>query len=442
MREKLNSNPLAQAALVGVLLIVVGFFLMSTMGKGGEEETAATPRPKRPSSPGPAKRDRDRRDPGEAVEVGAVSPHPKPPPARPRPSDRRRPKTPRRPRSRSSPPTTQTRPSSSSSSATAASTTGWSRTRPRAVSSLPDVSDLHRPRRPDRTLRLDHRGRCRRPRPGAGRRPAEEPQGGPARGLRPLRIRESRERRSGGSRRWIRRTHPRLSPIGRWSSGTTRPICDRFRTRAMRPAMGSTPAEGAPARRHAGEPRAESASRTARTRRPAIAAGRAVRCRAEPLRRPTRRSRRSTARSGSPSRKRGSTRAAFVTDVLVELGYVSEEVVKQAIEAARTAGRPPGAAAARAGGDHPRPALARGRRALRPRPRRPLRLQGRHGGGEPDPGHHRPPLQRDPGRLRRQARRCWWRWPTRPTSSRSTTSRSRPGSTAVPRSPPRKTSRR
>jgi type IV pilus assembly protein PilB len=33
--------------------------------------------------------------------------------------------------------------------------------------------------------------------------------------------------------------------------------------------------------------------------------------------------------------------AAFVTDVLVELGYVSEEIVKQAIDAARTAGRPP-----------------------------------------------------------------------------------------------------
>ena len=33
--------------------------------------------------------------------------------------------------------------------------------------------------------------------------------------------------------------------------------------------------------------------------------------------------------------------AAFVTDVLGELGYVSEEVVKQAIDAARTAGRPP-----------------------------------------------------------------------------------------------------
>lgn len=40
MREALNSNPLAQAAVVGVLLLATGFFLMSSMG-GGEEEAAA-----------------------------------------------------------------------------------------------------------------------------------------------------------------------------------------------------------------------------------------------------------------------------------------------------------------------------------------------------------------------------------------------------------------
>jgi len=39
MREKLNDNPLAQAALVGVLLIFAVVFLMGGMGgKGGEEE--------------------------------------------------------------------------------------------------------------------------------------------------------------------------------------------------------------------------------------------------------------------------------------------------------------------------------------------------------------------------------------------------------------------
>jgi len=49
MREKLNENPLAQVALIGVLLLGVGFFLMHSMGGGGEEggegsagETTAT----------------------------------------------------------------------------------------------------------------------------------------------------------------------------------------------------------------------------------------------------------------------------------------------------------------------------------------------------------------------------------------------------------------
>jgi len=39
MREKLNDNPLAQAAAVGVLLIAAAVFLMG--GKGGEEEEGA-----------------------------------------------------------------------------------------------------------------------------------------------------------------------------------------------------------------------------------------------------------------------------------------------------------------------------------------------------------------------------------------------------------------
>jgi hypothetical protein len=41
MREKLNENPLYQAAAVGVLLLVAGIFLMSTMG--GKKEEAAEP---------------------------------------------------------------------------------------------------------------------------------------------------------------------------------------------------------------------------------------------------------------------------------------------------------------------------------------------------------------------------------------------------------------
>lgn len=43
MREKLNSNPVAQAAILGVLLLATGFFVLSSMGGGSEEEGTATP---------------------------------------------------------------------------------------------------------------------------------------------------------------------------------------------------------------------------------------------------------------------------------------------------------------------------------------------------------------------------------------------------------------
>jgi hypothetical protein len=38
MREALNSNPIAQAAVMGVLLLAVAFFFMTKMGGGSEEE--------------------------------------------------------------------------------------------------------------------------------------------------------------------------------------------------------------------------------------------------------------------------------------------------------------------------------------------------------------------------------------------------------------------
>jgi hypothetical protein len=41
MREKLNSNPMAQLAVVGVLLVAAAVFVFSSMGKGGEEEESA-----------------------------------------------------------------------------------------------------------------------------------------------------------------------------------------------------------------------------------------------------------------------------------------------------------------------------------------------------------------------------------------------------------------
>jgi hypothetical protein len=42
MREKLNSNPLAQVAVVGVLLLVVGVFVLSSMGGGGDSGKSTT----------------------------------------------------------------------------------------------------------------------------------------------------------------------------------------------------------------------------------------------------------------------------------------------------------------------------------------------------------------------------------------------------------------
>jgi len=38
MREQLNNNPLAQLAVLGVLLLAVGVFVISSMGGAGEEE--------------------------------------------------------------------------------------------------------------------------------------------------------------------------------------------------------------------------------------------------------------------------------------------------------------------------------------------------------------------------------------------------------------------
>ena len=41
MREKLNDNPIAQVAVIGFLVIAAGFFILSTMGGGGEESSEA-----------------------------------------------------------------------------------------------------------------------------------------------------------------------------------------------------------------------------------------------------------------------------------------------------------------------------------------------------------------------------------------------------------------
>jgi hypothetical protein len=56
MREALNSNPLAQAALIGLLLIGAAFFVISSSGGGEEEggEVAASPTSVSPTAVAPS----------------------------------------------------------------------------------------------------------------------------------------------------------------------------------------------------------------------------------------------------------------------------------------------------------------------------------------------------------------------------------------------------
>ena len=82
------------------------------------------------------------------------------------------------------------------------------------------------------------------------------------------------------------------------------------------------------------------------------------------------------------------------------------------------------AGAARQRRAHPGRPRARARRALRPRPPRPRRLPGRHdaprtSSPRPSPSATRRCRWRSP-----TSARCWSRWPTPRTCSRSTTSRS------------------
>jgi hypothetical protein len=42
MRDRLNSNPVLQVVVIGVLLVGTGFFVLSSMGRGGEEESESS----------------------------------------------------------------------------------------------------------------------------------------------------------------------------------------------------------------------------------------------------------------------------------------------------------------------------------------------------------------------------------------------------------------
>ena len=126
---------------------------------------------------------------------------------------------------------------------------------------------------------------------------------------------------------------------------------------------------------------------------------------------------RRAAQDGTASRLRagrgGSTR--LLTDVLVELGLLLPRARRQRRSRRPRVGHSAGEGAARAALDHPGAALAGDRRAVRARPPRPRRVQGRHGGRQPGHRLGGQALQRGAGRLRRTSRRWCSRCPTRPT---------------------------
>jgi hypothetical protein len=80
MREKLNSNPLAQAVLVGVLLLVAGVFVMSSMGGGGESEEGGEAESTASSVPAAIPTEEGSATSLPAVSTGAGAPPPVPHP--------------------------------------------------------------------------------------------------------------------------------------------------------------------------------------------------------------------------------------------------------------------------------------------------------------------------------------------------------------------------
>jgi hypothetical protein len=74
MREKLNENPLAQVALLGVLL-VLGFVLLTSMGGGGESESEPEAESSTTVTSAPAITPA-----GETPVTGSAAPTPVPPP--------------------------------------------------------------------------------------------------------------------------------------------------------------------------------------------------------------------------------------------------------------------------------------------------------------------------------------------------------------------------
>ena len=140
-----------------------------------------------------------------------------------------------------------------------------------------------------------------------------------------------------------------------------------------------------------------------------------------------------------PTERTGAKRR--IGDVIVQLGFAERELVEKARSDERAgSGMPLGQALIDAGDRRLEPARPGARRAQRARLRRPQRVRGRprrRPPARPGQGAPLPDRSRSPSSA---SRRCWWRRPTRPTCSPSTTSRWPPATRCAARSPRPRTS--
>jgi hypothetical protein len=83
MREKLNENPIAQVALVGVLLVLAAVFLLGKMGGGSEEEAESAESPA--ANAAVAGVETELEAGGQPIKLPAPGSGPGSPPAPPRP---------------------------------------------------------------------------------------------------------------------------------------------------------------------------------------------------------------------------------------------------------------------------------------------------------------------------------------------------------------------
>ena len=102
------------------------------------------------------------------------------------------------------------------------------------------------------------------------------------------------------------------------------------------------------------------------------------------------------------TRQTGTLARRMIGEVVVDLGFADRETVEEAVEVAARAGPPDGRGAGRARGAAPRPAGARGGRAIRAGLHRPVGVRPGHGRGPPDRRRRRQALPGRAGGLHRR----------------------------------------